>query len=400
MSKIISLYGFTGMDNIKLSSSRLLNDLKQATPSLVKDADVFDDGFVKKRAGHGKRITLTNCHSLWADTVMLCVASGAGGTPALHRIDGNEAIELGAVYGDAPFSFAEVEGHVYLGNGVCSRVYEVASGTLRTWGLGLPPMPTVDPVAGNLPPGKYSICYTMTDTTRNNRLGAFIGGAGPVLTFFWEGGSSGIRLLNRPSAALCWMTLPDGDEMLLARLDSEDIVDLPTAQPLPTLDVAPPPPFGIVEYAHGRMWGTYENWLYVSDEFRPEWFRSAAMIVFPQTLTLLAPIHNGVFVSSLTDTWLLEGTDPEKARVTRVGEGALPGSLTYVQVAGERPGISHDQSQLPSPVWLSSHGIVVGTNAGHLLHVTENRLNMRPMGKGAALYRHVDGVPQVVTTYR
>ena len=46
--------------------------------------------------------------------------------------------------------------------------------------------------------------------------------------------------------------------------------------------------------------------------------------------------------------------------------------------------MSRRLSQLPSPVWIGAHGYVVGTQTGHLVHLTESRLGSRFGPRGAA----------------
>jgi hypothetical protein len=43
-------------------------------------------------------------------------------------------------------------------------------------------------------------------------------------------------------------------------------------------------------------------------------------------------------------------------------------------------------------------GFVVGTQTGHLVHITEARVRINPRMQGATLYRVRDGVPQIITS--
>ena len=55
-------------------------------------------------------------------------------------------------------------------------------------------------------------------------------------------------------------------------------------------------------------------------------------------------------------------------------------------------------SKMPTPVWMSPTGFVVGTHGGNLTYLTENRLNMQPRSLGASLYRLLNGIPQIITS--
>lgn len=119
---------------------------------------------------------------------------------------------------------------------------------------------------------------------------------------------------------------------------------------------------------------------------------------FSEEIVMTVPIQEGMFVNSLTSTWLLHGKDPAKMEVEKVGDGAIPGTLTFTQVEGAGYEISKKLSQLPSPVWATRKGFVVGTATGHVVHLTESRLKINPMTKGAALSRVVEGRPQTLIT--
>ena len=55
-------------------------------------------------------------------------------------------------------------------------------------------------------------------------------------------------------------------------------------------------------------------------------------------------------------------------------------------------------SKMPTPVWMSPTGFVVGSHGGNLTYLTENRMNIQPKAQGASLYRITNGIPQVVSS--
>jgi hypothetical protein len=88
----------------------------------------------------------------------------------------------------------------------------------------------------------------------------------------------------------------------------------------------------------------------------------------------------------------------------RIGDGAVPGTLVYAEMPGAVVGggyeMSRRLSQLPSPVWIGQHGYVIGTQTGHLVHLTASRLRMSVREQGGSLFRVKKGVPQIVTVLR
>jgi hypothetical protein len=258
--------------------------------------------------------------------------------------------------------------------------------------VALPPAPDIALVDGDLPPGTYTLCFA-------NVAGGRLGGNGPLVQVAWEGMSRGIELKNRPSGALCWVTQPHGRQLLLAPLTGEVVTgQAPLLQPLPTFAVQPPPGFSHFIFAFGRVWGARGKKILYSDPHQPEWFRTASYLPFLEDLVLLAPVTGGIFANSLNRTWFLEGTDPAKMNLRTVGDGAVPGTMVMAQVEGGGYEISRKLAQLPSPVWMSPRGIVVGTHSGHVVHLTEARLRLNPRPFGAGLYRVQDGIPQVLVS--
>ena len=236
-------------------------------------------------------------------------------------------------------------------------------------------------------------------------MGDRLGGNGPLTKIKWEGGAQGILLRNLPTGALCWITHPNGEKLFLAPLSGGVVSgQSPYMSPLPSFMVQPPPGFMHFIYAFGRIWGALGKKIYYSDPYQYEWFRPANFLPFLEDIVLVAPTTGGLFANSRKNTWYLEGTDPVKMDARRVGNGACAGTLTMVQVAANIAGgaqtsdIFAQLSKMPTPVWMSSTGFVVGSHGGNLTYLTENRLNMQPRRLGASLYRLLNGIPQIITS--
>jgi hypothetical protein len=394
MAKSVIAYGFKGMNNLPRAAARLLDDERQLTPRIVLNADVTDGGVLQRRGGYRQTASLSSCHSLWADSVMLCAAQGFDSPQGLYKVEGPQALELCTIPGPVQrVSFAEINNLVYAATPYWPGVvYDPAAETVRPWGVSLPPAPEINLVEGDLPPGTYVLCYTNTASGQ-------LGGNGPLVQISWEGMSRGIELLNRPAGALCWITQPNGKQLFMAPLAGEMVTgQTPLMQPLPTFAVQPPPGFSHFVFAFGRIWGARGKKICYSDPHQYEWFRTSNYLPFLEDLVLLAPVTGGIFASSRARTWFLEGTDPAKMGLRTVGDGAVPGTMVMAQVEGGGYEISRKLAQLPSPVWMSPRGLVVGTHTGHVVHLTEARVRLNPRTQGAGLYRVKDGIPQVLVS--
>ncbi len=412
-SKPITAYGFKGMNNLPEFAAKLLDRERQITPQIVLNADATDGGVLQVRGGYKLTKALTNLHSLAGEevglSVMLCVADGVTWPQALYRVEGTVATELCEVTGPrVQVNYVEINNVIYASNPYWKGTYDLLVGTAGAWGVPLPPAPAIALVVGDLPPGAYSLCYT-------NVVGDRLGGNGPLVKIRWEGGAQGILLRNLPAGALCWITQPNGKELFLAPIYGGVVsVQLPDFHPLESFMVQPPPGFTHFVYAFGRIWGALGKKVYYSDPFQYEWFRPANFLPFLEDVVLLAPTTDGIFVSSLANTWYLEGTEPgggdtsamlrKKMNVRRVGNGAIPGTLTMVQVPANIAGGAQTSdlfaqlSKMPTPVWMSPTGFVCGTHGGNLTYLTENRMNLQPRSLGSSLYRTINGIPQVISS--
>lgn len=391
----IRAIGIRGMSNLDRTPASLVDESGVLTPRVVVNADALDGLILTKRRGYTKVVDLRFCHSLWARSVMLCVAEGSDTYQSLYRLEGETAVELCEVSGPrVRMIYEEVGSEVFMGNPYWRAVYDLQSNTVKPWGLPLPPAPQVALADGDLPSGVYNLCYTYVD-------GNQLSGAGPSVQVRLDGNGQGIALLHRPQNTLCWISLPDGGDFFLARVENEKIVHpYPWMQKLPTLGVIPPPPCSHFAYAFGRIWVASGKNLYYSDPHNFHWFRRHQYLPFLEDLVMVVPVLSGIFVNSRTSTWFLDGTTPTKMKYQRCGDGAVPGTLVYAQLEGGGYEISRKLSQLPSPVWAGQRGMVVGTNNGHVVHMTEARLKMPMRASGASLARTHNGWMQVLLTTR
>ena len=397
ITKPVTAYGFKGMNNLPEFAAKLLDRERQITPQIVLNADATDGGVLQVRGGYKLTKALTNCHSLWGGSIMLCVADGVEYPTSLWMVEGQSALELCEVTGPrAQVSYEEINNVIYASNPYWKGTFDLLSGTVSSWGIPLPMAPDIALVAGDLPPGSYSLCYT-------NVVGNRLGGNGPLVKIRWEGGQQGIQLKNLPAGALCWITHPNGEKLFLAPVSGGVVSgQSPWMKPLPSFMVQPPPGFTHFVYAFGRIWGGMGKKVYYSDPGQYEWFRPANFLPFLEDVVLVAPTTGGLFVNSLKNTWFLDGTEPAKMNSRRTGNGAIPGTLSMVQVPANIAGGAQTNdlfaqlSKMPTPVWMSPTGFVVGTHGGNLTYVTENRMKIQPRTQGAGFYRVQDGIPQVI----
>ena len=387
MSSNIKINGFRGMDNVAQSTSFLADKTGIITPRLILNADVSADLSLSERGGYTKLFSLTDAHSLSKNcSVLLCIANNK-----LCKLTHGGCTEICDVPGGG-MSYVEVGNYIYISGSAWAGKYNLITGNVEDWGITLPPAPNISVTSnGNLPPGRYSLCYTQVSN-------GMTGGNGNICTIEFEGESKGIILSNYLSSYLCWITDTDGKDFYLADVQADRITSQFYNVPLQSMFVIPPPKMSIICYAHGRIWGIKNKALYYSEPGAYDWFKEANNFPFMDALVMVAPTQGAIFVASDTDTWVLIGTDPNKMKMKRVGNGSISGCPEYgdFQQSGQEIPTWRHKSSLP--IWLSPRGFTVGNEHHYLTNLTESRLNFTRGTKAAILQRMVGGQMQILVS--
>jgi hypothetical protein len=202
-------------------------------------------------------------------------------------------------------------------------------------------------------------------------------------------------LSNLPSGGQCWITHPNGTDLFLATVVGGVVVEQ-SVIPIPSFAVAPPSGVSHFCHASGRIWACAGKKLIYSDPFQYDWFRTPNFKSFSEDLIMVAPVNSGLFINSRETTWFLDGTDPAKMTLKRVGDGAIPGTLTYALARGSHLETARTLFEMPTAFWMSKHGFIGGSNTGYLMYLTKQRLHISPRTQGAALYQVGDGTQQVI----
>jgi hypothetical protein len=385
----IKINAFTGMNNVKESESLFVGK-GVVEPRIILNADVTAQGQVICRDGQTKTITLTDGHSLWAGATCHLVMDGT----TLKRISGNTATAIGSIGTlKTKMYYAEVGNLVYLSNQYANMIYDSVANSLSAWGLAVPNGPVLTVGTGGLDAGSYHVCTTKYS-------GSNLSGSSSISNIVLSA-VGGIAITNRQADEVVWCTDVNGD--MFYRVGAVDnIVAIPSVEPLPTLFVTQPPFMENICHAFGRMWGSRGNLVYYSDAFHLDWFRpSFNMMEFATLVTMIARMRTGIFVGCEDRTYCILGTEPSQMQQLDVGSGAVPGTLAYCNNIIELGDtISPPEKKHESvPVWLSQEGIVAGNPAGRLFSLTQGKVKFAPGSEGASLYRQRNGEFQYLTSF-
>ena len=378
---MVTIKGFTGMNNVKQA------DGEPNEPSLVFNSFVSPTKRVIKRQGQVKFVDLAKVHSLFGGSVMLCVAK-----EKLYEIRKGVTVELCSVKTQGSrMSYVEMKDKIYISCAGWNGVYE--SGEISDWGQEVPSKPLVAGIAGDLPPGTYSIVYTKV-----NSKGQISGNSDAAQVVF-ENQAMGISLVNKPSDCLVWITDVNGGQFFLAGNVSQVTSPYNTV-PLPSFDVIPPPKLTYLCKFVGRVWGVLRKNVWYSEPLVPEWFKKGNAFPFPEDIVGLYPVEKGIYVCSKKTTWALEGTDPSKMTVTKVGSGTVPGAVTFADPEKLQEDSPQWESKVQLPVWVSERGVVQGKQYFRIDGLAEEKLLIPDAQEGAGITLKQDGVKQVLLTLK
>lgn len=381
MAKPVKIGPFKGMCNIQGHEG------DPARPEIILNADNDSQGSILVRQGKAIAASLPGAHSLWTnESVTFVVAKGE-----LYKVEADDSLSSVCSIGlDGPVSYETVrtdnEQSVYISGPDYMGRYDLEDNSINSWGISIPDAPRGSVVVGDLEPGLYHICYTKKDRGK-------MSGNSEIINVNLTATGKGIFLSNVGSNQV-WITDPGGGEM--QRLGVVNMItQQPTGgEPLPTLNAKPPNP-GLtnLRWWSGRMWAFRENLLVYSEPFDPELYRDEAYFDFGTTGTMIAPVTNGLYAATETETFFLTGTDPVSMRLIKVGSGAMAGSLAFIKQLRD--------FGANIPVWIAGQGIMAGSPDGQVICLTTKKTKLTPgTGQAAAVSRSRHGEMQYLASYK
>lgn len=271
------------------------------------------------------------------------------------------------------------------------------------WGIAVPGLPTPTAIAGNMRPGRYLFTMTYVRSTGEESGAPKSGEA--VLT-----ANQGIALTGAPVSldplvtskriylTPCNGELPCAVATLSNSVLSASFTETPVyGMELRTQHMAPPLPGKVVGYFAGCSYIAYGRYLLYSQPHEYGLFdRRSGFVGFPSDVRVFAPVSDGVFIGTETETYWCAGTDPTKWQLER--------KATYGGVLGTEYEVRHDlvgAGGLPGgnvAAWMGKKGLCLGYDGGQLQEATGGRYWPPVANEGASLLKFRGGTPQIVTT--
>lgn len=390
MAKIrLTKYGpfVKGMNNVRRSQELGMDELVNAV-----NVDLDATGRVSRRPGLTKLLALGDSHSFWTSGERAFFVSGTELRELTYdgATFGSYVLRSDLTAGQACAFLQTPDGLVYYGNGIQSGRITAAS-ALRAWGVEHPAAaPALAVGGGILPPGRYQVAVTFVDDQGEESGASTVSAIDLAAT-------GGITVtLPAPTdanvaAVAVYCTPTNGEAFLHSHVlavptpATTTIGAIPTGHELATLNMAPLPPGELLAYHGGRIYAASSNVVWYSEPYRLGLARLGRNFVpLPDQVTCLAPVDDGIWLSTAAQTYWMPGGSPLEA--------TLAEPLPY----GAIRGTSFSLPDMNGVGWFSHRGVVVCLSGGQVKNQTDGRIILQPYLSGSTVYRERDGVRQFI----
>lgn len=370
-------------------------DHKSSFMETADNVDIDDTGKVMTRL----KATLAQAgsyHSLWSDGDVALVMSGK----TLYRMNPDISLTaLTTVSSDRRMSYARQQNITLLSNGIDKLRLHLDVPLM--WGTPQARQPTAALTSGGLPAGTYQ--YALTHL-RGDGMESGTGTAGSIELPV----PGGIEFANIEASIdpevtdkLIYLSAPDGSELFRAFAMPAAATTAAYRGSVPELTLrletqfASPPPAGdIVALYNACAYVAVGNMVFYSDPYALERFKMRTQFLqFTGEVTMLAPVNDGIYVSTIDRTWFLQGRHPSEFKSFEVLDyGAIAGTAARTTVEALRG--SPDPAGRRVVVWTTPSGICLGGDGGVVVNLTERNFSFPSAQRGAGIVRQARGITQ------
>lgn len=368
------------------------------------NVDLTAEGHPLRRRGRNL-LAAGNTHSLWANDslgLICCVADGTlyASTDSDYAAQAFAAISVNKYL---PVSYCVMNGSVFWSNGASLGEIDVAARIAKPWGTPVAPQPiiSVGPVqnAGGWEDARQVAVVYVDD------YGTEGGASEPVLAT-GQGAFTVTIPMPLPagvSKANIYVSEAGGEILYLTEsLISSSVatiydVNVGRGKEIDTLNLKPPKAGQLVAANSGRIYIARNNQIFFTEALRYHLTRPAQGIyMFPETITMLEPAANGLYVGTKNGVAFIAGTDPYDVKQDYVSRYApVEGAIT--RIGGNRLGVPVDDV----PVWWNIDGVLmVGLPNGEVKELTRDRFAVPEYAAGAISLSEREGMSHLVSSLR
>lgn len=381
-------------------------DLPAGSAREVLNVDLSNSGKPSRRRGFTSVYSGAGIHSLFSTKLYSFFCEGTE-LKQLNRDFTATSVRTG-LDPSVALSYAEVDGRIYYANGSQKGVITENADSAE-WGVEAPvgqPILSVT-AAGGLDAGTYQVAITYVST-----LGEESGTGRAALVELASGGGILISNIPQSSADSCniYVSPANGDVLYLAKnvpMGTTSTTVQSTinfSKMLETQFLEEVPSGHIVRYFKGRMWIAVGDLLVFTPALRYGLFDPRhTYFRFPDRISIMQPVENGMYVVAGSKTYFLEGTKPQDMSQTVVyHQGGVEGTGMSVPPKALRDndllsGTEADDTPEDVAYWFANTGAVLGFPNGKVKAITEDRMTVPEYGSGATLLREEGDTRQLIT---
>jgi hypothetical protein len=375
-----------------------------ASPWLRKavNVDLTRLGQPIRRTGYTK-LSEGFTHSLWSDEAIdygLCVKDGW-----LTAVLGDNGIVLQPLIEVTPYlamTYTVVNGVTYFSN-TLDKGRILPGLQVVHWGMPTPGQPILSAgPGGSLFSGTYRVALTFEDAYEEE-----YGASEPAEVTVAANSFLNVTVPSGwPNGAVranVYVTQTGSETFYLAAsvLAPSTIgiaqTDLGRGRVLETLDMREPRAGSLLAADHGRIYIARHDTVSFTEPLRYGVTRPAqGLFIFPEDVTLLATVIDGIYVGYNGAVVFLSGADPYNvAQLAVSAQSPIPRAMVYVP--GQKLGVNVRRV----PVWWGMDGVMVaGLPGGQIRELTRDRLAVPRHRMGAMLVREREGMSQIVSVLR
>lgn len=362
------------------------------------NVDIADDLGISRRKGYSAPVTAAIDRDLWASGA---VCLGVGSNTLKQVLPDYTTVSLRTGLSPSrPVSYASVGGRVFYSNSVETGC--VQDGTHRTWGITPPGLPVLSAGSGSLRAGQYQVAITylrsdgqesgtgLAATIELTDTGGIAVSSIPVST------DAGVTHKVIYAASVGGGTLYRSG--VITNATTTYLIDevRKDASPLLTQFLQPPPAGDHIAYWNGRMLVAKDTRLYPSESYAPELFDYRKAVPFLDSILMVAPVKDGVWVGTGSQIIWLTGDSPETWDYKVVAEyGVIAGALTFADDKALGDGSASGDT---AAFFASKRGLCIGRVGGSLINFTEARFAYPVQERGAVVVRRHRGMNQMLAS--
>ena len=367
---------------------------------MMTGCEIWNSKNIKRASGCRVISAGSGYHSIYSDGLAIYFREGS----SLCRLNEDRSVTIVDNGFPSPGGRTVFHTHydrTYLSDGVRSRI--IQGGSVRSWGIIPPGLPTVSNGAGSLISGRYhvGVTYLRNDGQESGTSGlAAVDSTGGVVVTVVASSDPGV------SNICVYITSAGGDiPYLRAVLPNQNwsgpiALGIGSGRPLDTDFCSPPPPSTVFAEYKGRMYlASDDNIVFTRSGNQYEIIGplDRSFIPLGEEPTNIMPVDDGIWVTTSSHSMFLQGSDPYEDKGLVVKFKRRLGGIKY---SGRLVDADTVTSRVPLQgrvaIWSSGAGICLGAAGGYFKNITGDYFQPTSEDPGMSFVRNVRNLDQYI----